>query len=150
MAANLFFKLNGSILNRSTLLSSVKGENVLAHTHPCTVLMRCHFKSWFESQIREYRLTGPDDQKGVIKAVSDAEKVVGYTTSFLSLRCLLSDEMSNIALHMRKLVGTKHPLLKTARFVLAWTVCCILHDFVQYFIAMNLLKHLITENIHWN
>ncbi|BFZ09641.1 hypothetical protein BsWGS_12682 [Bradybaena similaris] len=117
MAANLFFKLNGSILNRSMLLSSVKGENVLAHTHPhpCTVLMRCHFKSWFESQIREYRLTGPDDQKGVIKAVSDAEKVVGYTTSFLSLRCLLSDEMSNIALHMRKLVGTKHPILKTAR-----------------------------------
>ncbi|CAG5127513.1 unnamed protein product [Candidula unifasciata] len=115
MAANLFFKLNGCITNRCSLLSSVKGESVLAHTQACTVLMRCHFKSWFESQVREYRLTGPDDQKGVNKAVSDAEKVVGYTTSFLSLRCLLSDEMSNIALHMRKLVGTKHPLLKTAR-----------------------------------
>ncbi|XP_059141351.1 all trans-polyprenyl-diphosphate synthase PDSS2-like [Physella acuta] len=51
----------------------------------------------------------------VSKAVSDAEKIVGYPTSFLSLRCLLSDELSNIALHMRKLVGTKHPLLKTAR-----------------------------------
>ena len=51
------------------------------------------------------------------KAVSDAEKIVGYPTSFMSLRCLLSDELSNVALHMRKLVGTKHPLLKTARFV---------------------------------
>lgn len=49
------------------------------------------------------------------KAVSEAEKIVGYSTSFLSLRCLLSDEMSNVAMHMKKLVGTGHPLLKTAR-----------------------------------
>ncbi|ESO88955.1 hypothetical protein LOTGIDRAFT_209876 [Lottia gigantea] len=54
----------------------------------------------------------PDDWN---KAVTDAEKVVGYPTSFMSLRCLLSDELSNVAIHMRKLVGTKHPLLKTAR-----------------------------------
>lgn len=50
------------------------------------------------------------------KAVSDAEKIVGYPTSFMSLRCLLSDEISNVAIHMTKLVGTKHPLLKTARY----------------------------------
>jgi len=49
------------------------------------------------------------------KAVTEAEKIVGYSTSFLSLRCLLSDELSNVAMHMRKLVGTGHPLLKTAR-----------------------------------
>ena len=49
------------------------------------------------------------------KAVTEAEKIVGYPTSFMSLRCLLSDEFSNVAMHMRKLVGTKHPLLKTAR-----------------------------------
>jgi len=47
--------------------------------------------------------------------VSDAEKIVGYPTSFMSLRCLLSDELSNVAMHVRKLVGTKHPLLNTAR-----------------------------------
>ncbi|NXD25223.1 DLP1 synthase, partial [Spelaeornis formosus] len=47
--------------------------------------------------------------------VSEAEKIVGYPTSFMSLRCLLSDELSNIAMHVRKLVGTKHPLLDTAR-----------------------------------
>lgn len=50
------------------------------------------------------------------KVVSDAEKIVGYPTSFMSLRCLLSDELSNVAMHVRKLVGTKHPLLKTARY----------------------------------
>ena len=51
------------------------------------------------------------------RAVSEAEKIVGYSTSFLSLRCLLSDELSNVAVQMRKLVGTSHPLLKTARHV---------------------------------
>ncbi|XP_061479503.1 all trans-polyprenyl-diphosphate synthase PDSS2 isoform X3 [Rhineura floridana] len=48
------------------------------------------------------------------KLVSEAEKIVGYPTSFMSLRCLLSDELSNIAMQVRKLVGTKHPLLNTA------------------------------------
>ena len=53
------------------------------------------------------------------RAVSEAEKIVGYSTSFLSLRCLLSDELSNVAMQMRKLVGTGHPLLKTARHLFA-------------------------------
>lgn len=52
------------------------------------------------------------------KAVSDAEKIVGYPTSYMSLRCLISDEFSNVAMHLRKLVGTRHPLLKTARYTL--------------------------------
>lgn len=52
------------------------------------------------------------------KAVSEAEKIVGYPTSFLSLRWLLSDEIANVALHLRKLVGSNHPLLKTAKYVL--------------------------------
>ncbi|KAM8788302.1 all trans-polyprenyl-diphosphate synthase PDSS2 [Rhynchonycteris naso] len=49
------------------------------------------------------------------QVVSEAEKIVGYPTSFMSLRCLLSDELSNIAIQVRKLVGTRHPLLTTAR-----------------------------------
>ncbi|XP_061700850.1 decaprenyl-diphosphate synthase subunit 2 [Syngnathoides biaculeatus] len=49
------------------------------------------------------------------KVVSDAEKIVGYPTSFMSLRCLLSDEFTNVAMHVKKLVGTQHPLLNTAR-----------------------------------
>ncbi|KAM8999987.1 LOW QUALITY PROTEIN: all trans-polyprenyl-diphosphate synthase PDSS2 [Sarcophilus harrisii] len=48
------------------------------------------------------------------QVVSEAEKIVGYPTSFMSLRCLLSDELSSIAMQVRKLVGTRHPLLYTA------------------------------------
>lgn len=59
------------------------------------------------------------------RAVSEAEKIVGYSTSFLSLRCLLSDELSNVAMQMRKLVGTGHPLLKTARHLLTTITCYI-------------------------
>lgn len=49
------------------------------------------------------------------KTMSEAEKIVGYPTSFLSLRWLLSDEIANVALHLRKLVGSNHPILKTAK-----------------------------------
>uniref|UniRef100_A0AAR5Q724 Decaprenyl-diphosphate synthase subunit 2 n=1 Tax=Dendroctonus ponderosae TaxID=77166 RepID=A0AAR5Q724_DENPD len=49
------------------------------------------------------------------KAVNEAEKIVGYPTSFLSLRWLLNDEAANVANHIRKLIGTNHPLLTTAR-----------------------------------
>lgn len=49
-------------------------------------------------------------------AVSNAEKVVGYPTSFLSLRYLMSDEISNIAVYLKKLIGTGHPLLSTAKY----------------------------------
>ncbi|RWS22561.1 decaprenyl-diphosphate synthase subunit 2-like protein, partial [Leptotrombidium deliense] len=49
------------------------------------------------------------------RAMSDAEKIVGYSTSYFSLRCLLSDEISNVALHLSKLNGTNHPLLETAK-----------------------------------
>lgn len=49
------------------------------------------------------------------RAVSEAEKIVGYPTSFLSLRWLLSDEVANVAIHLRKLIGSRHPLLKTAK-----------------------------------
>ena len=57
----------------------------------------------------------PNQKPDWNKAVSEAEKIVGYPTSFLSLRWLLSDEIANIALHLRKLVGSNHPLLKTAK-----------------------------------
>jgi decaprenyl-diphosphate synthase subunit 2 len=44
---------------------------------------------------------------------SEAEKVVGYQASLL--RCLLSDEISSVVVQSKKLVGSRHPLLKTAR-----------------------------------
>lgn len=58
-----------------------------------------------------YGLQKPDWNR----AVSEAEKIVGYPSSFLSLRWLLSDEIANVALHLRRLVSSNHPLLKTAK-----------------------------------
>lgn len=49
------------------------------------------------------------------RAVTDAEKIIGCPTSFLNLRWLLSDEIANVAIHLQKLVGSSHPLLKTAK-----------------------------------
>lgn len=49
------------------------------------------------------------------RALSEAEKIVGYETSYLSLRYLLSDEITNLALHMRKLIGSTHPLVGTGK-----------------------------------
>ncbi|KAJ8680881.1 hypothetical protein QAD02_016668 [Eretmocerus hayati] len=49
------------------------------------------------------------------RAIAEAEKIVGYPTSFLSLRWLLNDETANLAVHLRKLVGTNHPLLRTSK-----------------------------------
>ncbi|XP_053145410.1 all trans-polyprenyl-diphosphate synthase PDSS2 isoform X2 [Hemicordylus capensis] len=66
-------------------------------------------------QRRSLFASSPSSASHWSKVVSEAEKIVGYPTSFLSLRCLLSDELSNIAMQVRKLVGTKHPLLNTAR-----------------------------------
>lgn len=51
------------------------------------------------------------------RAVTEAEKIVGYPTTFFSLKCLLSEEFTNVAMHLRKLVGTNHPILKTAKWV---------------------------------
>ena len=50
--------------------------------------------------------------------VSTAEKVVGYPTSFLGLRYLLSDEMSNVITNFRKLASSDrvHPLLTNLRY----------------------------------
>ena len=49
------------------------------------------------------------------KILSKAEKIVGYPTSFLNLKYLVSDEVANFANLFRKLMQTKHPLLKMAR-----------------------------------
>jgi len=47
--------------------------------------------------------------------VSDAEKLVGYPTSLMSVRALMDDDFANIAVHMRKLIGSEHPVLHTVK-----------------------------------
>lgn len=60
-----------------------------------------------------YRLQKPNWDR----AVSEAEKIVGYPSSFMSLRWLFSDEIANVALHLRRMVNSNHPLLKTVKWV---------------------------------
>lgn len=79
---------------------------LLVNRNDCNLNAR-YFELWGSKQATEWN-----------KAVSDAEKLVGYPTSLMGLRCLLSDEISNVAIQMRKLVGSKHPLLQTARGLL--------------------------------
>ncbi|XP_004925741.1 all trans-polyprenyl-diphosphate synthase PDSS2 [Bombyx mori] len=61
---------------------------------------------------------GQRDDAGWRDVVSEAEQIVGYPTSFLNLRWLFNDEIANTAIHLRKLVGTNHPLLKSAKNLL--------------------------------
>uniref|UniRef100_A0A182XPD7 Decaprenyl-diphosphate synthase subunit 2 n=1 Tax=Anopheles quadriannulatus TaxID=34691 RepID=A0A182XPD7_ANOQN len=51
------------------------------------------------------------------RAVSEAEKIVDYPTSFQSFR-LLGDEISHVALDPRKLADSKHLLMRTAKMLI--------------------------------
>lgn len=54
------------------------------------------------------------------KILTNAEKIVGYPTSFLNLRYLVSDEVANFANLLRQLMKTKHPLINMVRkFIMA-------------------------------
>ena len=48
-----------------------------------------------------------------------AELEVGFTSSFLGLKYMVSEEFSTIATYIRQLVQTKHPLVDTVRNLLA-------------------------------
>ncbi|XP_036431097.1 decaprenyl-diphosphate synthase subunit 2 [Colossoma macropomum] len=91
----------------------------MAHLHTCITKMALWSRLACLGSVSRGRRTlsifSSSSPSNWTKVVSDAEKIVGYPTSFMSLRCLLSDELSNVAMHVRKLVGTKHPLLNTAR-----------------------------------
>lgn len=63
-------------------------------------------------QKRDTAMVNPPEWNLVVK---EAENIVGYPTSFMNLRWLLSDELANVAAHLQKLVGSEHPLLKSGR-----------------------------------
>ena len=76
--------------------------------------MQCHYIST-SVQVQEKIMVKTETKNEWNRALSEAEKIVGYQTSYLSLRYLLSDEITNLALHMRKLVGSSHPLVETGK-----------------------------------
>lgn len=82
---------------------------------PVTTPSECTYVTTTDPRNSEKLVTKTVQKHDWNRAVSEAEKIVGYPTSFLSLRWLLSDEVANVALHLRKLVGSTHPLLKTAK-----------------------------------
>ena len=47
--------------------------------------------------------------------ILDAERLVGYPTSLLGLKHLLGDELAFLASHLKRLIGSKHPVVKIAR-----------------------------------
>lgn len=105
------------------LLATFNGTPATAANHRGSVATATVTAAWQQQSVRTMVST-TDSQNVATKTaqkhdwnrvVSEAEKIVGYPTSFLSLRWLLSDEIANVALHLRKLVGSSHPLLKTAK-----------------------------------
>lgn len=107
-------RLCSCLLSQRTLQSSVK----LLSISDCVSGQNKNNQKYFATKtpINYEKLATKTVQKtDWNRAVSEAERIVGYPSSFLSLRWLLSDEIANVALHLRKLVGSNHPLLKTAK-----------------------------------
>lgn len=87
-------------------------KKVFASTMQCS---KSHISTTV--QVQEKIMVKTETKNEWNRALSEAEKIVGYQTSYLSLRYLLSDEITNLALHMRKLVGSTHPLVSTGKLV---------------------------------
>lgn len=77
--------------------------------------MKCARQIQTASHLQDKIVVKTETKNEWNRALSEAEKIVGYQTSYLSLRYLLSDEITNLALHMRKLVGSTHPLVSTGK-----------------------------------
>jgi decaprenyl-diphosphate synthase subunit 2 len=95
-----------------TMLSRLQAIKNLIATLPQSSNVRSIAASM---QLHEKIMVKTETKNEWNRALSEAEKIVGYQTSYLSLRYLLSDEITNLALHMRKLVGSTHPLVSTGK-----------------------------------
>lgn len=94
----------------------VKQSYILQRASVVSQFNKRERQQWISTGNIKCSKLNPDQKKpDWNRAVSEAEKIVGYPTSFLNLRWLLSDEVANVALHLRKLIGSNHPLLKTAK-----------------------------------
>lgn len=87
-------------LRRTALLSQqIRVESTMTSLTPEDIIFRPPMAQWG-------------------KVIREAEKIVGYPTSFMNLRWLLSDEFANLAMHLRTVVGMNHPIVKTAKMLL--------------------------------
>jgi hypothetical protein len=67
------------------------------------------------SSIQNVPKTSPGHNYDWNQAVDEAEKIVKFSTTTSNLRWLLTDDITNLTLHMRKLIGSDHPLLDSAK-----------------------------------
>lgn len=99
-------------MNRFSLARKVLTDVIARSTYDRTKCAR-HIAT--TSRMQEKIAVKTETKNEWNRALSEAEKIVGYQTSYLSLRYLLSDEITNLAMHMRKLVGSTHPLVGTGK-----------------------------------
>lgn len=97
--------------SNSTFLTNSLGSYEIQRTVCIFTQNRFHFSELTQAETKP----SVNQKTDWNKTMSEAEKIVGYPTSFLNLRWLLSDELTNVAVHLRKLIGSNHPLLKTAK-----------------------------------
>ena len=62
---------------------------------------------------KAYRLLWSGISNFQTSSLKDAEIEVGYSASFLGLKCLISDEFSTIVSYVRQLMNSNHPLIGT-------------------------------------
>lgn len=90
--------MNHHGITRSLFKTCIRGSS----------MKRRKYSLWFQSN-------GTTQQK----AITDAEKLVGYPSSFASLKYLAEEEPANFLSLAKKLVGSGHPLLSTARDIIS-------------------------------
>lgn len=81
-------------------------HSLFTHQHNHQTVIYARNYSWFSGN-------------GLQNAISDAEKSVGYPTSFNSWKYLFDEEPATFIGLARKIVGSGHPLLQTARDILS-------------------------------
>lgn len=67
------------------------------------------------SRFKEAKVAREEMKPEWERALADAEKAVGHSTSFLSLRYLMNDEFVNWGEHMQRLEGSDHPMHRAAK-----------------------------------
>jgi hypothetical protein len=108
------YQLTKSISNLSTNRHNVCIINLSPNKREkANYQMRSSFV--LNKQEVSFSLFETNPNKEWLSILTKAEKVVGYPTSFLNLRYLVSDEVAHFANLLRKLMQTKHPLIKLAR-----------------------------------
>ena len=111
-----------SSANLSSLSQSKRKNNLCQPLKINTATENEHFSNINFNQIVNFKTSirnNASPAKEWNKILSKAEKVVGYPTSFLSLRLLASDEVAHFANLLRKMMQTKHPLIKMAKRIFA-------------------------------